>query len=44
MGTIGLLCVMVENQLLSVDEALTALNRMKERKRRLPWSHGEKNP
>lgn len=37
MGTIGLLCAMVENQLLAVDEALAALNRMKEGKRRLPW-------
>ncbi|PPC89303.1 MAG: DUF3368 domain-containing protein [Methylobacter sp.] len=42
MGTIGLLCAMVENQLLSVDEAFTALNRMKEGKRRLPWSDAEK--
>lgn len=42
MGTIGLLCAMVENQLLSVDEALSALNRMKEGKRRLPWPDAEK--
>jgi hypothetical protein len=42
MGTIGLLCAMVENQLLSVDKALAALNRMKEGKRRLPWADAEK--
>lgn len=37
MGTIGLLCAMVENQLLTVDDALQALHKMKEGKRRLPW-------
>lgn len=42
MGTIGLLCAMVENQLLTVDEALTALHKMKEAKRRLPWPDAEK--
>lgn len=42
MGTIGLLCAMVENQLLTVDEALAALNRMKGGKRRLPWPEAEK--
>lgn len=42
MGTIGLLCAMVENQLLTVDEALAALKRMKEGKRRLPWPDAEK--
>ncbi|MBI5780346.1 MAG: DUF3368 domain-containing protein [Rhodocyclales bacterium] len=42
MGTIGLLCAMVENQLLTVDEALKALHRMKEGQRRLPWDEAEK--
>lgn len=42
MGTIGLLCAMVENQLLTVDDALKALYKMKEGKRRLPWSDAEK--
>ena len=42
MGTIGLLCAMVENQLLTVDEALKALHKMKEGKRRLPWPDAEK--
>ena len=42
MGTIGLLCAMVENQLLMVDDALKALIKMKEGKRRLPWSDAEK--
>lgn len=37
MGTIGLLCSMVENSLLTVDDALAALDRMKNSKRRLPW-------
>lgn len=41
MGSIGLLCAMVENQLLTVDEALIALYRMKDGKRRLPWSEAE---
>jgi hypothetical protein len=42
MGTIGLLCAMVESQLLTVDDAFTALDRMKEDKRRLPWPEAEK--
>lgn len=42
MGTIGLLCAMVENQLLSVADALKALQKMKEGKRRLPWHDAEK--
>ena len=42
MGTIGLLCVMIENQLLTVDDALKALDRMKSGKRRLPWPEAEK--
>lgn len=41
MGTIGLLCTMVENQLLTVDDALNALDRMKTSKRRLPWAEAE---
>jgi predicted nucleic acid-binding protein len=42
MGTIGLLCAMVENQLLTVDNAFNALDKMKEGKRRLPWPEAEK--
>ncbi len=42
MGSIGLLCAMVENQLLTVDDALEALQRMKESKRRLPWADAVK--
>lgn len=42
LGTIGLLRAMVENQVLTVDEALAALTRMKEAKRRLPWPEAEK--
>ena len=42
MGTIGLLCAMVENQLLTVDDAMNALNKMKQGKRRLPWPEAEK--
>jgi len=41
MGTIGL-CAMIENQLLSVDDAFKALDRMKSGKRRLPWPEAEK--
>ncbi|MCC2637829.1 MAG: hypothetical protein K0Q68_1548 [Moraxellaceae bacterium] len=37
MGTVGLLCGMVQHALMSVDEALLALERMKQGKRRLPW-------
>jgi len=40
-GTIGILCALVENQLLSVSEALLALDRMKVAKRRLPWGEAE---
>lgn len=42
MGTIGLLCAMVENRLLTVDDALIALDKMKEGKRWLPWPKAEK--
>ncbi|MCX8018458.1 MAG: hypothetical protein N2690_11245, partial [Rhodocyclaceae bacterium] len=42
MGTIGLLCAMIENQLLTVDEAIEALHKMKAGKRRLPWHDAEK--
>lgn len=41
MGTIWLLCAMVENKLLNVDAALNAVKRMKARKRRLPWDEVE---
>lgn len=40
-GTIKLLCAMVENRLLSVDDAFVALGKMKESKRRLPWAKAE---
>jgi predicted nucleic acid-binding protein len=42
MGTIGLLCAMIENQLLTADDAFKALDRMKSGKRRLPWPEAEK--
>lgn len=42
MGTIGLLCIMVENQQLTVDESLAALNKMQEALRRLPWTEAQK--
>lgn len=42
MGTVWLLRTMVENQLLSVDDALSALALMKEGKRRLPWIEAER--
>ncbi|WP_373182405.1 PIN domain-containing protein [Halomonas campaniensis] len=42
MGTVWLLRAMVENRLLSVDDALNALGRMKTRKRRLPWAEAER--
>ena len=42
MGTIGLLCIMIANQLLTVDEAFRALDRMRSGKRRLPWHEAEK--
>jgi hypothetical protein len=41
-GTIWLLCCMVESQLITVDEALAALDKMKAGKRRLPWPEAEK--
>lgn len=37
-GTIRLLCAMVDDGLLTVDDALEALDRMRVGKRRLPWS------
>lgn len=42
MGTVWLLRAMVEHHLLSVDEAISALALMKERKRRLPWADAER--
>lgn len=42
MGSVWLLRVMVENNLLTVDQALVALSLMKERKRRLPWAEAER--
>ncbi|WP_374262381.1 PIN domain-containing protein [Zoogloea sp.] len=42
MGTIGLLCAMIEHQLLTVDAALLVLDRMKSGKRRLPWPEAER--
>lgn len=42
MGTVWLLRAMVENRLLSVDGALQALDRMKTRKRRLPWQEAQR--
>ena len=42
MGTVWLLRTMVENQLLSIDDALAALALMKEGKRRLPWIDAER--
>ena len=41
-GSIWLLCCMVENHLITVDEALAALDKMKAGKRRLPWPEAEK--
>jgi predicted nucleic acid-binding protein len=41
MGTIGLLRAMVENQLLSVDAAIHALDTMRHHGRRLPWQEAE---
>jgi predicted nucleic acid-binding protein len=37
MGTVGLLCAMVRQALLSVDGALLALEQMRQCRRRLPW-------
>ena len=42
MGTVWLLQAMVENRLLSVDEAIAALALMKESRRRLPWADAER--
>jgi hypothetical protein len=42
MGTVGLLRAMVQHQFLSVEDALAALDRMKQGKRRLPWPQAEK--
>ena len=42
MGSVWLLRVMVENHLLNVDQALAALDLMKDRKRRLPWTDAER--
>jgi len=42
MGTVWLLRTMVENDLLTVDRALTALSLMRDRKRRLPWTDAER--
>ena len=42
MGTTGLLYAMIENQLLTVDDAVKALNRMKSGKRLRPWTEAEK--
>jgi hypothetical protein len=41
MGTIALLCAMITHQVLSVDDALRALERMKSGRRRLPWQEAE---
>jgi hypothetical protein len=42
MGSIGLLSVMIGNQLLTVEDAFKALDKMKQGKRRLPWPEAEK--
>jgi hypothetical protein len=42
MGSVWLLRIMVENQLLTVDQALASLDMMKEGKRRLPWAEAER--
>lgn len=42
MGTLGLLRAMIENHLLTIDDAFKALDRMKTGKRRLPWPEAEK--
>lgn len=42
MGSVWLLQAMVENCLLTVDQALAALSLMKEKKRRLPWVDAER--
>lgn len=42
MGSVWLLRVMVENSLLDVDQALAALDMMRDRQRRLPWADAER--
>lgn len=42
MGTIGLFCAIIANQLLSVDDAYKVLDRIKSGKRWLPWPEAEK--
>ncbi len=42
MGSIGLLCAMVDHRLLTVDKAFAALGRMKQGRRWLPWSEAER--
>lgn len=42
MGSVWLLRNMVENHLLTVDQALAALALMKDSKRRLPWDDAER--
>jgi predicted nucleic acid-binding protein len=41
MGTIGLMRCMVMSLLITVDEAIASLGRMKARNRRLPWALAE---
>ncbi len=41
MGSVWLLGAMIGSKLLTVDDALKALDRMKSSKRRLPWSEAE---
>ena len=42
MGTIAMLCSMVTHQLLSVEQALGALELMKQKRRRLPWEEAQR--
>ena len=42
MSPIGLLCSMIENQLLTVDGAFIVIGRMKSGRLRLPWPDAEK--
>lgn len=42
MGTIAMLCSMVTHQLLTIEQALDALELMKQRKRRLPWEEAQR--
>lgn len=37
MGTVWLMCAMIKNRLLSVDDVFKALDRMRSGMRRLPW-------